>query len=80
MSISTSVGPQPSGLVDRLASVGGFADDLDVGRRLEQLAESGADECLVVGDEDAYAHEQREPRADFKAAAVARRRRSSRPP
>src|SRR4051794_18942911 len=44
---------QGAGLVDRLAPVGRLADDLDLGLRVEDHAEAGADERLVVDEEDA---------------------------
>ena len=49
-------GAQAPRLVDGLLAVGGLAHHLDVRRRLEQLAEAGADERLVVGDQDPCAH------------------------
>src|SRR5439155_22014319 len=49
-------GEQAPSLVDRLAAIRGLAHDLDVRRGLEELAETGADERLVVGDQDARAH------------------------
>ncbi len=36
---------------DRLVAVGGLPDDLDVGLRVEDQAQTGADDRLVVGDE-----------------------------
>ena len=43
-------------LLDRLAAVAGFADDLDVGLGLEQHAKAGPDQPFVVGQQDADAH------------------------
>ena len=42
--------------LDGLAPVGGLADDLEPVLGVEDHAEAGADERLVVGDEDADAH------------------------
>ena len=39
--------------VDRLAAVGGLADDLDAGLGVEDHLQAGADDLLVVGDDDA---------------------------
>ena len=50
------VRPQAPRLRDRLAPVRRLADDLDVLLGLEDHAEAGADERLVVGDQDAQAH------------------------
>ena len=48
------VGLQALGEVDRFASGGGLADDLDVvGLRLEQRADAAAYDGVVVGDENA---------------------------
>ena len=68
------VGAQCLGGVDRGEAVGGFADDLEVGLGVEDDAEAGADELLVVGDQDAdhVVVSERKPRADGVAAAVAR--------
>src|SRR5207344_446523 len=35
-------------------TIGGFADDLDVALRVEQCAEAGPDQCLVVDEQDPY--------------------------
>ena len=56
MSISTTVGLEARGLVDRLEPVARLGDDLDVLLAGEQHAEAGADHRLVVGDEDADGH------------------------
>ena len=50
------VGAQLAGERHRLASVGGLADDLDVGLGVEDHPEPGADDLLVVGDEHADGH------------------------
>lgn len=50
------VGTQLAGEGDRLASVAGFADDLDVCLRIEDHPEPGADELLVVGDDHTDGH------------------------
>ena len=50
------VGPDAAGERHRLGAVGGLADDLDVGLRVEDHAEPGAHELLVVGDEHAHGH------------------------
>ena len=47
------VGAQRLGGVERGEAVGGLADDLEVGLGVEDDAEAGADELLVVGDQDA---------------------------
>ena len=47
------VGPVAPGQPDRCLAVGGLRDDLDVRLRLEDHPEAGADQGLVVGDEDA---------------------------
>jgi hypothetical protein len=47
------VGAQRAGQLDRLAAVPSLAHDLHVLLRVEQRAEAGADETLVVGEEDA---------------------------
>ena len=56
MSISTTSGCSAVRGVDGCASVGGLADDLDVGLGVEDDAEAGAHERLVVGDQDADHH------------------------
>ena len=53
MSISTTSGWVADDQVDGLRPVGGAADDLQVGRRLEQHLEPCADEGQVVDDRDA---------------------------
>ena len=42
---------QPPGQLDGLAPVGGLADDLDAGLRVEDHRQPGADDLLVVRDE-----------------------------
>ncbi len=49
------VGLQPLGLLDRVEAVGGLADDLEVILGVEDHAEPGADERLVVSDQQAHA-------------------------
>src|SRR5206468_1224313 len=44
------------GLVDGLAPVHGLADHVEVGLGVEDHAEAGAHQGLVVGDEDSDAH------------------------
>ena len=48
--------------LDRFEPVSGFRNDLDLWVDLEQLAKSGADERLVVGDDDANAQLATAPR------------------
>ncbi len=57
---------------DRGESVGGFADDFEVGLGVEDDPEAGPHEFLVVGDQDAGHVDlgERESRADGVAAAV----------
>ena len=50
------VGPQASRLRHRLSPVRRLAHHLDVLLSLQDHAEAGADERLVVGDQDAQAH------------------------
>ena len=50
------VGFQFGGELDGLIAVGGFADDLEVVVDLQDHAEPGPDERLVVGDEDSSRH------------------------
>ena len=50
------VGLQPLGLLDGVEAVGGLADDLEVVLGVEDHAEPGAHERLVVGDQQAHAH------------------------
>ncbi len=50
--MSTTSGRSTRDEVDRLASVGRLADDLDVVGRPQQHGESAAHERLVVGDRD----------------------------
>ena len=75
MSISTTSGLQPARELDRLGAVGGLADDVEVVLGVEDHAEAGAHERLVVGDQharhalDPLTLRQREARADAKAAA-----------
>ena len=52
MSIRTTSGLSARAAVDRLAPVRRLADDLDVGLGVEDHPEAGADERLVVGDQD----------------------------
>ena len=66
-SISTTSGSSAPRLGDRLDAVARLADDLDVLLGLEDHAEAGAHERLVVDDEDANAH----------SAVTGRRARSS---
>ena len=68
------VGMRLAGREHRLEPVGGLAHDLDVGLGVEDQPEAGADERLVVGDEDAdhAASSIGSRRADDVAAAVAR--------
>ena len=56
MSISTTSGRRQRAGLDRLGAVARLADDLQVGLGVEDLAEAGADECLVVGDQHADGH------------------------
>ena len=51
------VGLAPAREIDRRRPVPGLADDLDAGLRLEDRAEAGAHERLIVGDEHADGHE-----------------------
>ncbi len=53
------VGPQLARLVDGLEPVAGLADDLEIVLGVEDHAEAGAHERLVVGDQQADAHEAR---------------------
>src|SRR6266536_3164433 len=48
--------------LDRFEPVSGFCNDLDLWIYLEQLAKAGADERLVVGDDDANAQLGTPPR------------------
>jgi hypothetical protein len=50
------IGPQLGREAHRFRPVVGFTDNLEVGSRLNDQAESVADERLVVGDQDANAH------------------------
>jgi hypothetical protein len=50
------VGAQLARQRDRLAAVGGLGDHVDAGLGVEDHPEPGADELLVVGDEDPDAH------------------------
>src|SRR6185437_10103503 len=47
------VGALAEGQVDRLGPVGGLADDLEVVGGVNEHVESGADQRLVVGEQDA---------------------------
>ena len=80
MSIRTSAGRSRRAWSTASPAVLGLADHLDVRRRLEQLAEPGADERLVVGDEHARAHASGSRAADLESAAVARGPARSSPP
>ncbi len=55
------VGSQPTGQRHRFAPVGCLADDLDVGLRVEDHPEPGADDLLIVGEEHADGHERPPP-------------------
>jgi hypothetical protein len=46
---------QPLHCIDRLDPVTRLCDDLDLRIDLEQLAKARADQCLIVGDDDADA-------------------------
>ena len=50
------VGPDAARERHGFRAVGGLADDLDAGLRVEDHAEPRAHELLVVGDEHAHAH------------------------
>ena len=52
-SISTTSGRRPAHDVDRLAPVGGLPDHAQVGLGVEDHAEAGPQQPLVVGDHDA---------------------------
>ena len=47
---------QFAGEGDRFGAICGFSDDFDVGFGSEDHPKSGADELLVIGDQDAHAH------------------------
>ena len=71
---SGSVSP---GREHRLEAVRRLADDLDVGLGIEDHPEAGADERLVVDDQDPDGHAacpERQVTADDEAAAVTRSR------
>ena len=51
MSISDDVGPSSRASATASRAVGGLADDLDVGLGVEEGAEAGADQRLVVGEQ-----------------------------
>ena len=50
-------------LLDRLGAVLGLGDDLEVGLRVEHLPQAGADDRVVVGDEDARDERDRHQRS-----------------
>ena len=52
----TTSGRRRPAWLHRLDAVCGLTDHLYAGRRLQQLAKTRANECLIVGDEDAGAH------------------------
>ena len=56
MSIRQTSGRMLRAKRHRLGAVGGLADHLDVGLRVEDHPQARAHELLVVGDEDAHAH------------------------
>ena len=68
--MSTTSGRELARQRDRLAAVAGLADDLDVGLGAQDHAEAGADEALVVGEQDA---DHRAGRAAAGRAARIRR-------
>ena len=81
MSISTTSGCEPLGLLDRLQAVGGLADHVEVVLGVEDHPEPGAHERLVVGDQHPHrAHaaastcrlvrHERQLRTDPEAAAA----------
>jgi hypothetical protein len=51
-SISTTSGVRAQRRLDRLAAVGGLADDLDVALEREHRLDPAPHERLIVGDED----------------------------
>jgi hypothetical protein len=53
MSISTTSGAAVLDELDGLSAVAGFGNDFEVALGVEYHAEAGADEPLVVGDDDA---------------------------
>ena len=69
----TTSGRSSAGALDRLAAVRRLADDLDVGLGLEDHAEAGADQRLVVGDQDADGHARLTPAAGRARGSRARR-------
>jgi hypothetical protein len=52
-SIRTNVGIEPARFADRLLAIRGLADDIHVPFGVKDHAETGADERLVVDDQDA---------------------------
>ena len=52
-----------------LDAVAGLGDDLEPGLGLEDLAEAGAHECLVVGDQDADVHDELGPSGSVACSA-----------
>ena len=82
MSISTTSGSSSRDAVDACSAVGALADDLDVVLGLEDHAEAGADQRLVVDEQHADAHAgtdapSGQPGAHGEAAAGARARPAS---
>ena len=55
MSIRTTSGFRRLGLLDGVEAVGGLADHVEVVLGVEDHAEPGADQRLVVGDQQAHA-------------------------
>ncbi len=47
---------QAAGLLDRLRTVAGFGDELEIIVRVEDRSQGGARERVVVGDQHAPAH------------------------
>jgi len=52
------VGPKLERLAPGLDAIGGLTDDLEVGIRVDERAETLADSEVVVGDKDSLGHEQ----------------------
>ena len=69
MSISTTSGLSPRDAVDRLRAVGALAHDLDVLLGVEDHAEAGADQRLVVDEQHADAHAGTSGRVGSRARA-----------
>ena len=72
MSISTTSGFSAPDLLDGVEAVGGLADDLEVVLGVEDHAEAGAHERLVVGDQQPDAHATLNSRAADGSAARTR--------